>query len=60
MPSPPQQLPAAAALTARPWARGVLRSLAGVYVRAVLMGGARRVRCIVVTLSQALQQHDIE
>ncbi|GBF93059.1 hypothetical protein Rsub_05670 [Raphidocelis subcapitata] len=48
-------LPLAAGLQQQPWARGALRALIRGYIRAVLMGTARSVRCRVTPLGAALR-----
>jgi hypothetical protein len=61
-PSPPPavpQLPAAAALLRLPAARGALRAVEGAYVRHVLMGSPRVVRCHVATLSEVMRERGV-
>jgi len=55
-----KQLPVAAALYNQPWSRGAVHALASSYIRLVLMGGKRHVKCQVVALGQALRELGVE
>lgn len=59
--SPPAapQLPAAAALRGSALGRGALRVIARAYIRGVLMGSRRRVRCRVVTVSDVIREQQL-